>query len=91
MNEQILTSVLRTDRNSDLKLNDREVDILVTRLRHQNGIKVEEKQLREVLQNSDGSIGNLMRFFRSTMDESTDDEGPISLDMPSLRNSHRIS
>lgn len=30
-----------------------------------------------------------MSFFRSTMDESTDEEGPISLDIPSLRNSLR--
>jgi len=87
--EQVLTSVLRTDRNSDLKLNDREIDILVRRLRHQDGIKVEENQLRTVLQKGDGSIGNLMDFFRSIMDESTDDKGPITLDMPSLHTSFR--
>jgi len=83
--EQVLTSVLRTDRDSDLKITDREVDILVARLKHQDGIKIDEEQLRAVLKKNDGTIGSLMGFFRSMMDdEESTERSIISVDVESL-------
>jgi len=89
--EAVLTSVLRTDRDSDLKITDREVDILVRRLKHQDGIKIEEKDLRDSLCKGDGSIGNLMNFFRKIMDETADNEAnqALTLDMESFCKSYR--
>jgi len=89
--ENILTSILRTDRDSDLQITDREVDILIMRLKHLEGVKVDENQLRESLKKNGGSISNLMKFFREIDDESNElkERTPLSVDMKSYRKSYR--
>jgi len=89
--ENILTSILRTDRDADLQITDREVDILIRRLKHLDGVKVDENQLRAELKKSDGSISNLMNFFRNIDDESNElkERTPLSVDMQSYRKSYR--
>lgn len=82
--EQILTSILRTDKDGDLQITDREVDILVMRLKHQEGVEIEENALRRELQKVSGSIGSLMEFFRN-MDDETSENSPIAVNMDAYK------
>jgi len=82
--EQILTSILRTDKDGDLQITDREVDILVMRLKHQEGVEIEEVSLRRELAKVSGSIGSLMEFFRHMEDE-TSENSPIAVNMEAYK------
>lgn len=82
--EQILTSILRTDKDGDLQITDREVDILVMRLKHQEGVEIEEQALRRELAKVSGSIGSLMEFFRNMEDE-TSENSPIGVNMEAYK------
>ena len=83
--EQILTSILRTDKDGDLQITDREVDILVMRLKHQEGVEIEEKVLRKELAKVSGSIGSLMEFFRNMEDESSSKNSGIAVNMDAYK------
>ena len=82
--EQILTSILRTDKDGDLQITDREVDILVMRLKHQEGVEIEEQALRRELAKVSGSIGSLMEFFRNMEDE-TSENSPIGVNIEAYK------
>lgn len=70
--EQILTTVLRSDRDSDLKITDREVNILISRMKSYDGVRFDEDNIRNSLQSAGGSIWKLMELLREVTDE--DDE-----------------
>jgi len=84
--EQVLTSILRTDRDSSLTITENEVNRLCLRLKHLDGIKIDEAQLRSILKTNDGSVGSVMQFLRSMDPDSdeTDDIG-IKVDLQSRR------
>lgn len=61
--EQLLTSVLRTDRNQDMHITDREVDVLILRLRAQEGIQLKDEKFREHIMESKGSIWSIVELL----------------------------
>jgi len=61
--EQLLTSVLRTDRNQDMHITDREVDVLILRMRSQQGIQLKDDKFREHIMESNGSIWSIVELL----------------------------
>lgn len=84
MAEQILTSILRTDRDQNLNITDKEVDILFMRLRAVSGANVNETQMRSVLRRNDGSVGSLMQFLRSINEEEGNEDMGFMVDLEKL-------
>eukprot|EP00554_Chaetoceros_debilis_P003298 CAMPEP_0194098624 /NCGR_PEP_ID=MMETSP0149-20130528/58474_1 /TAXON_ID=122233 /ORGANISM="Chaetoceros debilis, Strain MM31A-1" /LENGTH=301 /DNA_ID=CAMNT_0038784679 /DNA_START=29 /DNA_END=934 /DNA_ORIENTATION=- len=62
--EELLTTVLRTDRNQDLKITDREVDILIMRIRGKEGIRLNEEKFRKDILKNNGSVWGIMALLK---------------------------
>ena len=61
--EQLFTSILRTDRNQDMHITDREVDVLILRMKAQDGITLKDDKFREHIMKSNGSIWSIMELL----------------------------
>ena len=62
--EALLTTVLKSDRDNDFKITDREVRALIARFKGKQGFHLDEEKLYSLLDNSDGSIRSIMKFLR---------------------------
>lgn len=74
MQEQLLTVVLRTDRNGDFQLDEREATILITRMKNFSGIVFDENRVRKSLVTANGSLPALMKIIREIGEESNKEE-----------------
>jgi len=85
--ENILTTLLRTDRDGDFQITDREADNLIRRLKHLDGLRIEEDKMRAVFNQTGTSISNIMNFLREIDDENNElrQNTPLSVDMESYR------
>mmetsp|Transcript_19280 Transcript_19280/g.27125 ORF Transcript_19280/g.27125 Transcript_19280/m.27125 type:complete len:263 (-) Transcript_19280:152-940(-) len=64
--EVVLTTILRSDRDNDLSISERELNELVFRLKLLESRKFDEKKLRNFLTRSNRSVGTLIEFLRLT-------------------------
>jgi len=86
--QQILTTVLRSDRDCDMTIQDKEIDMLLLRLKHQRGIVINEVKFRDALVSKEGSISAIMSFLRETEDQDDieDKNAIISVDIDEICN-----
>lgn len=69
LQEGLLATILRTDRNGDLKIDEREANILILRLKNHGGIDFDEDRVRDALIKTNGSLPSLLRIIREVGDE----------------------
>mmetsp|Transcript_6925 Transcript_6925/g.10393 ORF Transcript_6925/g.10393 Transcript_6925/m.10393 type:complete len:103 (+) Transcript_6925:578-886(+) len=62
--EELLKSILRTDKNQDLKIKAKEVRLLIARFRGKQGLHLNENRLVNALEESDGSIASVVRLIK---------------------------
>ena len=86
--QQILTTVLRSDRDCDMTIQDKEIDMLLLRLKHQRGIVINEVKFRDALVSKEGCISAIMSFLRETEDQDDieDKNAIISVDVDEICN-----
>lgn len=77
--QNITSIVLRSDRDGDLRISDKEIKILFLRLKNFEGVIINEKLLRERLkQNSDGTtLRGFLKFIRRMVDEDVPDDQKV--------------
>lgn len=78
--EQLLTSVLRTDRNGDMHITDDEVDVLILRIRSQEGLHIDENKFRAHIKASKGSIWSIMNVLNQISNPTKSDNFIIQAD-----------
>jgi len=89
--EQLFTTVLLTDRNNDMKITEREANLLVMRLRNQQGIKLNENELRASLRRSNGSISAIMDIVHNLekQNNQNDEEKIVEIDVDAFVRSYK--
>jgi len=70
--EQLLTTVLRTDRDQNMRLEANEVDILIMRMRSQEGIMLDERMFRERIERNNGSLWTVLEVLRELGEDDAD-------------------
>jgi hypothetical protein len=73
LQEQLLSTVLRTDRNGDLQIDEREANILCLRLKTRAGVEFDEDHIRQSLVETKGSLPALLNILREISED--DDNG----------------
>lgn len=74
LQEQLLATVLRTDRDGDFKIDDKEANVLILRMKNHGGIEFDEGRVRDALTKTDGSLRGLMTIIRDIGDGVDDEE-----------------
>lgn len=74
LQEQLLATVLRTDRDGDFKIDDKEANVLILRMKNHGGIEFDEGRVRDALTKTHGSLGGLMTIIRDIGDGVDDEE-----------------
>lgn len=64
LQEQLLTAVLRTDRDGNLQIDEREANILILRMKNHAGVHFDEDTVRSELCKTGGSLAALMTIIR---------------------------
>lgn len=90
LQEQLLATVLRTDRDGDFRIDEREANILILRMRNHGGIDFDEGRVRDALTKTDGSLRGLMNIIREIGD-GIDDEEDSDKSSHELNNSRLIN
>jgi hypothetical protein len=62
--EELLKTILRSDRDGDMKITEKEVKMLITRFKGKKGLTINEEKLRNSLKDNDGSIFSVVRLMR---------------------------
>jgi len=62
--QQIVTTLLKSDRDGDMKVTAREVNVLIARFKGNRGLQFDADKLRTSIENSDGSIKSIMDLLR---------------------------
>ena len=75
LQEQLLATVLRTDRDGDLQIDDREANILILRMKNRGGLEFNEERVRSALLQTNGSVRALLNILRQIGDDVDDDVG----------------
>lgn len=70
--ESLLTTILRTDRDQSMTISEREANILIMRMRNQDGIHLDEDRFRQALAESHTSISSVLKIVRE-IDQEHDD------------------
>ncbi len=74
LQEQLLATVLRTDRDGDLQIDEREANILIMRMKNYDGVLFDEDRVRKALVTTNGSLPALLNIIREIACAETDDE-----------------
>mmetsp|Transcript_25128 Transcript_25128/g.28739 ORF Transcript_25128/g.28739 Transcript_25128/m.28739 type:complete len:276 (-) Transcript_25128:109-936(-) len=74
--QQILETVLKTDRDGNFKIDEREANILILRMKQHGGVHVNEDLIRKTLVESNGSIRSVLTLIRQIGEE--DDSGDLN-------------
>jgi len=74
LQEQLLATVLRTDRDGDLQINEREANVLILRMKNYEGIEIDEEQVRDALLKTNGSLPALLEIIRDIAEECCGDD-----------------
>lgn len=82
--EQLLTMVLRTDKDQTLNLEGKEIDRLIMRMNTQDGIDLDEAKFREKISQKDGSIAAIMEVLRELGNDDEDLDEAAGDDVASL-------
>lgn len=64
--EELVKTILRSDRDGNMKITDREVRALIARFKGKKGLHFNEEKLRNALELNDGSIASVVRLMRDT-------------------------
>lgn len=88
--EQLFTTVLRTDRNRDMRIEGREADILILRLKNQEGITLNEEKFRDRLE-KESSVATLMKIVYDLEKEGQGDDAILKVNMEEIVESQRIA
>ena len=74
LQEQLLATVLRTDRDGNLQIDDREASILVLRMKNHGGLEFNEERVRRALVKTNGSLPALLNILRQIGGDEDDDD-----------------
>lgn len=74
LQEQLLATVLRTDRDGNLQIDDREASILVLRMKNHGGLEFNEEKVRRALVKTSGSLPGLLSILRQIGKDDDDDD-----------------
>ncbi len=74
LQEQLLATVLRTDRDGNLQIDDREASILVLRMKNHGGLEFNEEKVRRALVKTNGSLPALLNILRQIGGDEDDDD-----------------
>ncbi len=64
LQQQLVTTILKSDRDGDMKVTAREVNILLARFKGNRALKFDADDLRTSIENSDGSIKSILDLLR---------------------------
>lgn len=62
--EELLKTILRSDRDGDMKITEKELRVLITRFKGKRGMRFDEEKLRNSLALNDGSIASVVALMR---------------------------
>lgn len=88
--EQLFTTVLRTDRNRDYKIDGNEEKYLLMRLHNQEGITLNEEKFRQKMEENQGSVRSLMKIIYDIETEGQGDDPVLQVNMGDVLEAHRI-
>ena len=91
--EQLLSTLLRTDRNDDLRITDAEVDILLLRLKNQDQIIVNEELFRKCLMKNGGHISAIVELFgelEKEGDHTDQEDAVLKLNMENIMSNRNL-
>lgn len=77
--QNLLKAVIRSDKDGNLCLDDREVDDLIVRFRKNKGVKINEERFRSCINSSGGSIQSVMDIIRNLIDDKVSEGDAIFL------------
>jgi hypothetical protein len=64
--EELLKTILRSDRDGDMKITDKELRVLLARFRGKKGLRFDEDKLKNSLALNDGSIASVVALMRDS-------------------------
>lgn len=88
--EQLFTTVLRTDRNRDYKIDGAEEKYLLMRLKNQEGITLNEEKFHQKMEENQGSVRALMKIIYDIEMEGQGDDPVLQVNMGNILENHRI-
>ncbi len=74
LQEQLLATVLRTDRDGNLQIDEREANILILRMKNHGGLEFNEEKVRNALVKTNGSLPALIKILRQIGKGDDEDE-----------------
>ena len=72
--ENLVTTVLRTDRDGDFQFNETEARRLCMRMKNQKGVNFDEDRVRQSLVQSDNSVQGFLQILRDINEEEDEEE-----------------
>ncbi|KAL9191221.1 hypothetical protein ACHAXT_000927 [Thalassiosira profunda] len=75
--QNLLQVVIRSDRDDDLTIDEREVDDLLAKMQKINGVEVREEKFKDAIMSSGGDISNVMDVIKNLMNEDVAREDEI--------------
>ncbi len=75
--QNILSVVFSCDGNGDYNLSDKETTMLIKSLRDVNGVNVNEKKFRKIVQDKNGSVEGVVEILRNLLDEDSNDNNAV--------------
>lgn len=69
--QHLVTTILKSDRDGDGKIEDREIRILIARFKGKRGLNFDDRKLHASIENSDGSIKSIMDILKDLNVESS--------------------
>lgn len=75
--QNILSVVFSCDGNGDYNLSDKETTMLIRSLRDVNGVNVNEKKFRKIVQDKNGSVEGVVEILRNLLDEDSNDNNAV--------------
>jgi len=89
--EQLFTTVLRSDRDRNYKIQGIEERALIMRMKTQEGITLNEEKFRKKLEEKQGSVGALMKLIYDVETEGQGDDPVLEVSIQDVLESHQIA
>lgn len=80
LQEQLLTTVLKVDRDGDFQINDREARNLIIRMKNNPGIDLDEETVHKAITQTEGSLRSFLHLIREIVEGVADEEEEEKVD-----------
>ena len=85
--QDILSVVMRSDRDEDFRIDPEEVDVLVLRLKSAQGVKLDEQRFRSEIGQSGYRVSTVLNICKGMLSDDSD-ESPIHISTKGLKAKH---